>query len=194
MFSNIPKFPMAYLDGIAYFLEPTDEYSGTRFGGPPHETFNGLRPGQCPLHHVLTIAAREVPPLGLSGESRVPFFYGMRYEGCRLSYRLDRYSNCKLLNLEPPRPTPDWPYPDYPPFLQYIPLRLARRRPSTSEAFAKFVCQPITIKRKTLTVIVPPLFVGGVSMWGPEGDGEGVQIIFEYGLESRTVEAFNRCT
>ena len=39
-----------------------------------------------PLVHI-TIAAREIRPLGQSGESRVPFFYGMRYDGCRLSYR-----------------------------------------------------------------------------------------------------------
>jgi len=184
------KFPAAYADGVAYFFGPTDEYSGSCFGGPSHARLEGLPPGQLPFHHILTIAAREVPPLG----QRVPFFYGMRYDGCSLSYKLGEYAVCKLLELDPAEPSPDWPYPDYPPLLPYIPLRVAESNPCSPEEFAKLAWQGANIKRNSVTVIVPPLFVGGVSMWGPEGDGEGVQIIFQYDLKKKRVHASNQCT
>jgi hypothetical protein len=184
------KFPAAYADGTAYFFAPTEEYSGSFFGGPSGGKVEGQPPGQSPLHHIISIAPREVPELA----EQVPFFYGMCYDGCSLSYRLGKYKSCKLLELEPCESSPDWPYPDYPPLLPYIPLRVAESNRCTVEEFARLAWQGADIKRNHVTVIVPPLFVGGVSMWGAEGDGEGMQIIFQYDLKKRTVRASNQCT
>jgi hypothetical protein len=52
----------------------------------------------------------------------------------------------------------------------------------------------LDIKPKMAVVIVPPIFVGGVSMWGPIGDAEGVQVIFECDFEATTVRASNQCS
>jgi hypothetical protein len=190
MASGNLKFPVAYAYGTAYFFAPTEEYSGSFFGGPSKSKVEGQPTGQSPLHHIISIAAREIPPLG----EQVPFFYGMRYDGCSLSYKLGKYGFCKLLEIEPCESSPDWPYLDYPPLLPYIPLRVAESNACSAEEFARLAWQGADIKRNCVTVIVPPIFVGGVSMWGPDGDGEGVQIIFQYDLKKRTVRASNQCT
>jgi hypothetical protein len=45
-----------------------------------------------------------------------------------------------------------------------------------------------------LLVAVPPPATLGFSMWGPDGDREGVTVVFECDLAERTIRAYNRCT
>ena len=193
MSPNKLKFPVAYYNGKAYFLEPNDNFSWTHFGGPCEMTFTG--PGSNPhfLHHILTLHADVIPSLAYPG-SEVPLFYGMQYDGCVLSYRVLKSYHCKIVKLDPREAEADYPYPDYPRLLPYIPLRLARRTNCTPKEFAKLAWQGLDIKPKTLAVIVPPIYTCGVSMWGKWGDAEGVQIIFECDLEKQTIKASNQCT
>jgi hypothetical protein len=189
------QFPAVYCDGTAYFLDRDDRFSGTYFGGPYEGTFNGLDEDSQTLHHILTLNRKIIPHLehhrlgfGLS------LFYGMQHEGCELAYRILGPMLCEVIELEPREACAVWPYPHYPRLLPYIPLRLAKRIDCTAKQFAKFAWQGLDIKPKTMAIIVPPLFVGGVSMWGRTGDAEGVQIIFECDLESETIRASNQCT
>ena len=189
------KFPVAYFGGKAYFLEPDDRFSWTHFGGPCEVTFTG--PGSDPhcLHHILTLHSGVIPPLAQQPTApAVPLFYGMQYDGCVLSYRVLKSSLCEIVELDPRDADADYPYPDYPRLLPYIPLRLAKRTNCTAKQFANLAWQGLDIKPKTMAVIVPPIFTCGVSMWGKWGDAEGVQIIFECDFENQTVKATNQCT
>lgn len=188
------RFPVAYYRGMAYFFRPTDRYSPTYFGGPSEVRFTTVPHGPLPLHHVLTLAGAVIPALEEFYVFSLPLFYGLRYDGCSLTYRMPERSVCKITKLQPRRSSDDFPYREYPVLLPYLPLRLARRTRCTAEQFAGFSYQGLNIKTKTMAVIVPPLFLGGVSIWGPIGDAEGVQMIFECDFETQTVRASNQCT
>jgi hypothetical protein len=175
------KFPVAYYDGKAYFMEPNDKFSWTHFGGPCEMTFTGAGSDQHSLHHILTLHADVIPSLAYPG-SEVPLFYGLNS------------TQCKILKLYPREAEVDLPYSDYPRLLPYIPLRLARRTKCTAKQFAKLAWQGLDIKPKMLAVIVPPIYTCGVSMWGKWGNAEAVQIIFECDLEKKTIKASNQCT
>jgi len=187
-------FPVAYYNGTAFFFAPTDRHSPTYFGGPSDITFTGVRHGPEPLHHILTLAGAVIPALVDYHVFSLPLFYGLRYDACSLTYRMPERSVCEITKLQPRRSSADWPYRDYPRLLPYIPLRLSRRTRCTAKRFAKLSYQGLEIKPTTMVVVVPPVFIGGVSMWGPMGDAEGVQIVFECDFENKTVRASNQCT
>jgi hypothetical protein len=150
--------------------------------------FTGVRHGPARLHRVLTIEGSMIPA------PPVPLFYGLRFSGCRVTYSLPSRSVCRITQIEPRRSSADWPYQDYPSLLPYIPLRVQKRASYTTERFARLSWQGLDINPKMMVVIVPPIAVGGVSLWGPTGDVEGVQIIFECDFENQTVKASNQCT
>lgn len=188
------QFPVAYLNGWAYFLERGLRYTGAYFGGPSDITFVDKRNNAVQLHHILTLTPSVIPELQEYFVHDLPLFYGMRYDGCELTYRIPESSICKIVKLSPRDPMPHWPYPNYPLLLPYLPLSLARRVRCESKDFAELTHQGVEIKAKTMVIIVPPIFNLGVSMWGPMGDGEGVQMVFECDLKRKTIKASNQCT
>src|SRR5688500_6429614 len=110
------RFPVAYYGGTAYFLAPTDRYTGSYFGGPSDVSLTGVRHGPEPLHHVLTIDYRVVPALEEAYLFQLPLFYGLRYDGCELTYRASS-DDCRITKLSPRKSSANWPYRDYPPYL-----------------------------------------------------------------------------
>ena len=193
------QFPVAYCEGKAYFMEPAGEVPRTwhaYLGGPLEMQFTGARHGPQRLHRVLTVEGNFIPELSQHGVSSIPFFYGMRFSGCQLAYQFTRAhgSGCQITSIEPTRSSSSWPYADYPPLLPYIPLKLQKCTACTPKRFAKLTWQGLEIRPRALVVIVPPFPAGGVSLWGPTGDVEGVQIIFECDLGKRIVTASNQCT
>lgn len=191
---NKLQFPVVYYANRAYFLERCNRYSPTYFGGPSDTTFTGVRSGDPQLHHLLTITGHVVVEMQDYHLYAVPLFYGFRYGGGDLTYRVTKRSSCKVIKLPEGKPSPDFPYPNYPALLPYIPLSVARWEYCEPEEFAELTHQGLEIKPKTMVVVVPPIFSFGVSMWGPGGDAEGVQIIFECDFESKTIKALNQCT
>lgn len=187
------RFPVAYYDGTAYFLAPADRYTGSYFGGPSMAKVTGLRHGPEPLHHILTVDGRIVPALYELYLSDLPLFYGMCYESCDLTYLVSSDA-CRITKLKPRKSGVAWPYRDYPRYLPYMPMRLARKTRCPAKQFERFTWQGLKIGADTLAVIVPPLFVGGTSIWGPWGDVEHVQIIFECDLKKKTIRATNQCS
>ena len=164
------------------------------FGGPLDLKFTGVRHGPAPLHRVFTISDRSIPALAEYSISSIPLIYGMQYSGCQLTYRLPRGSICNITKFKPRRSSKGWPYDHYPNLLPYIPMHISKRTRCSPKQFAKLAWQGLDIKPEMLVAIVPPLPIGGVSIWGPIGDVEGVQIIFECDLKTRTVRASNQCS
>ena len=116
----------AYFEGCAYFLTPGPSSLNSVFGGPPPVTISGisgtiLQPEK--LHYVGRISQHDIPPLGRH-ISEIPLFYGFTFDGCELRYELESSSTINLMDLDPARPLIDYPYPNYPPILPLIPLRL----------------------------------------------------------------------
>lgn len=194
------RFPIAYYNNIAYFFAPSDQFCWTYFGGPSDVNLQGLRHGPAPLHHIFTLHPTELSEaIRYSPVPPLPLFYGLRYDGCTLTYRMPEVARgsgfvCKILRLAPVRSSDDFPYISYPALLPYIPMRLMKRKRCSLQRFAKFTHQGLDVDQSSLVVIVPPIFVGGVSIWGPDGDAEEVQMIFECDFENEIVTASNQCT
>ena len=63
------------------------------------------------------------------------------------------------------------------------------------DSFSEYVMQGAELENdNALVLVVPPNPIMGVSMWGPSGDAEEVQVIFNYNTEQGTMTAYNACT
>ncbi|HEX4950376.1 MAG TPA: hypothetical protein VFZ34_27170 [Blastocatellia bacterium] len=191
---NELQFPVAYYANRAYFFERSNRYSPTYLGGPSEVAFAKGRYSSTQLHHIFTITSSVIPEMQEDHVYEVPLFYGLRYSGCELTYRMPKNSTCKIVKLSPDEPSPNWPYPNYPSLLPYLPLSLARWEYCEPAEFVALTHQGLEIQPKTIVVIVPPIFTLGVSMWGKRGDAEGVQIIFECDFKRKTIKASNQST
>ena len=187
------KFPVVFLNGVASFLERTDNWSCCWFGGPSEVQVHGMPDASVPPHHILTLGCREFPVLGKFG-LHLSLFYGIRYSGCDMVCRKRDTFNLEISRMSPAPAEPDWPYPHYPHHLPYFPLRVARKLECDFETFSGLSCQPgWDVSPAAMVVIVPASQVIGMSLWGPSGDAERTQIIFECDLSQGAYRAFNQC-
>ena len=185
-------FPAAYCDSVAYYFERSDCWSASYFGGPSDFAIRGPEGKTSRIHHISSFTARDLP-IGRFG-LQLPLFYGIQHSGCRIRYRVTSSNEFELIELVPPQPAKRFPYPEYPSLLPYIPLRVAREIRCGLEEFAGVLCQQAkSIEPSTLLIAVPASPVLGVSLWGPTGDAECVQMIFECDISTGTVRAFNQC-
>jgi hypothetical protein len=174
-----------------YTFEPTDAHSASAFGGPLEAKIGGRLFGPKPLHHIACLRSWHLPTLGQHFVSDLHLIYGMHYGGCELSYRLTKAREIELLDIEPQRSAEGWPYPDFPPLLPYLPLRLddAPRFESYDDFARRFPNMP-SPQPAELMVAVPPPATIGLSLWGG-GDSNGVTIVFECDLTKKEVKAYN---
>jgi len=187
------QYPAIYFEGKIYFLERADSRTASYFGGPFQGAIGGLRHGPRQLHHVATINGDAFEPLWhVKGGGSLRLMYGMCYDGCILRYR-NSATAIEVLELQPTSSAADWPYPEYPAYLPYFPLRLQRRASCSLEQFAQLACQPVEPLPGEAIVLVPASSLLGMSLWGPSGDAEGVQIVFRCDLTHRMVSAYNHC-
>ena len=63
----------------------------------------------------------------------------------------------------------------------------------SSDLFSEFLAQKDKIEADELVVVVPPISDLGMSLWGDDGDAEGVQIIFRCDVQSWRVRVYNEC-
>jgi hypothetical protein len=182
-----------FYKGEAYFLERSQVLTASYFGGPFEGSVCGIRQGPRRLHHIATINGECFEPLWhVVGGGTLRLMYGMCYEGCRMKYR-NSATQTEVLEIAPVISTKDWPYPEYPAYLPYFPLRLQRRSKCSLQQFSELACQPLGTVSSEAIVLIPPSPVLGMSLWGPSGDAEGTQIIFRCDLANGTVEAYNQC-
>jgi hypothetical protein len=185
----------AYCDGTVFSFERAQGPSASTFGGPMEVTLSGVAHGPKPLHMVAQLSAMHL--CGTPNQEAifrrlfdVPLIYGMCYDGCGLEYRVDAGSKVELLRLRPTQSSDDWPYPNYPSLLPYVPLQVSATRSSSYEEFAQSF--PNMPEQPTeLVVVVPSPATLGVSLWGKWGDN--VIILFECDLEDRIIYASNQC-
>jgi hypothetical protein len=184
--------PAAFYDGCAYFFERLDRWSPSRFGGPSDVIVSGISHGPRPLHHIATLGGKDLP-IG-KFLLQMPLLYGLSYSGCTLRYRKVTSGSIELLELEPTTSSEVFPYPNYPPLLPYLPLRVAKQKRCKFREFSEYSCQPDwQVDSSSLIVLVPPSPILGMSLWGVSGDAECVQIVFECDVSRGVIKAFNQC-
>jgi hypothetical protein len=202
------QYPAAYYDGHACLYERSTKFSHSYFGGPPHFSFKftGKPFGTRPIHHVMTLYWNILPGIEKKGFSDLPLFYGLRYGGCRMKYEIvppeweiseiegllaskralpDLSEACHVLEMEPTKSSEDWPYIGYPDLLPYVPLQLAKRIPCSPEEFQDLIVHGDEVKPNEVTVVVPPMYDLGLSLFGHSEDAEGLQLVFRCDLENR---------
>ncbi len=189
-------YPAIYHAGKAYFLERSNKHQASYFGGPiePAVAFTGVQHGPRKLHHILTLDGNCFGPMWhVPGGHHLYLVYGMCYGGGGLTYR-SKLHEIEILEMNPTESSPDWPYPCFPELLPYVPMRLQACVDCSLEEFSQVSRQPLELISSEAVVIVPPSPVLGVSLWGPSGDAEGVQIVFRCVIERHgIVMASNHC-
>jgi hypothetical protein len=139
-------------------------------------------------------------------------FYGIHYDGCVMKYELlppsesffleiehslsaasdteskiqipDLSSECHILEMEPLESSGNWPYAGYPDLLPYVPLELADRIPCSAEEFQGLILHGDEVKPEEVTVVIPPMYDLGISLFGHSADAEGLQLVFRCNLEN----------
>ena len=183
----------AFHDDTLYTFERADRLTASCFGGPS-PGITGRTFGPRPLHRIASLGPLHIPVLAQHHLFDLPLMYGMYYDGCLLSYRVESGHRIELLQIEPASSADDWPYPNFPPLIPYVPLRLddSPRRVSYDKFAASFPNMPEKQLAEMVVAIPPPATIG-LSFWDI-GDWDGVTIVFECDLQKRQVRAFNVTT
>jgi len=127
-------------------------------------------------------------------ESDLIFQFGLTFDGCCLKYKTG-YRKLKIVHMEPMTSSDDWPYTHYPVLLPYIPLETKESRECSLSEFSDSVMQGIdNVGELEVIVVVPPNPELGMSIWGPSGDANDVQMVFRHDPASGITEAYSACT
>ncbi|TQV75233.1 hypothetical protein FLL45_09870 [Aliikangiella marina] len=171
------KYPFAYFQGTLTSFCRGDEYTLSYFGGPSLKKIRGLNYGPRGLHHIATINGSDI---GLSqfGISSVPFYFGMCFDGCELEYSTHYSGDVNIEKMDPVESSSSWPYPSYPDYLPYFPLTVESTSVISKNEFSERVWMELS--EDELVFVVPTNPELNFSMWGPDGDAEGVELRFVY--------------
>lgn len=202
------KWPVVFTGRTLVRYLPCDGRGSAFVGGPLQQKFTGRRFGPEPLHRIFSFHAGVLPqPDGHKLQGRMAVFYGLRYNGCQLRYRVPVQEgvNCQfnmeasqaveVLEIAPTKSSPAWPYEHYPGLLPYVHLEEASRTPVEPEEFAAtFTWQGVDgISDNDLVVVVPAIANLGMSMWGFGGDDAAVQIVYRYCYASHEASVGTQC-
>jgi len=188
---NREPLVFAFHDETLYTFERTGRCAASHFGGPPPRQISGQPFGPRPLHLIASLGALHISALSKCYLGALPLIYGMYYDGCMLSYRVEFSHKIELLHIQPATSPDDWPYANFPPIVPYMPLRLedTPQRVSYRTFADRFPNMPEE-QPAELVVAVPPPATIGLSFWGC-GDWDGVTIVFECDLKKKEVKAHN---
>jgi hypothetical protein len=153
----------------------------------------GKAHGPEALHQFVVLSPRDVPLLR-EAHVHLPLFYGVRFDGCRLKYRLKSFQEIEVLSITPKKSSDDWPYPDYPKRLPYVQLELSKSTRCSWEKFAAPLGNAPDEMPCDVFVAVPPPNNIGMSLWGRHGDLNFVNVVWEFDGKSMTVNAYNICS
>lgn len=185
-------FPLVIYNGEAIFFERSDKFTSSYFGGPGMFRVSGTSHGPRKLHHIATLTISDLNFDSFNFGSCVPFYYGICFDGCEMEYSFDIGEKLVLKSIDPSKSSADWPYEDYPSHLPYFPLKVASRKPvSQLEATERLQLEQISNENIYLIVPVNPYL--NMSLWGPDGDLEGVEIVFDFDTKSGLVKVRNVC-
>ena len=189
----MPETMILAFDGkSSYSFSRADKQAASVFGGPMEYKISGKRPVPDRLHLVARLSANDLPILGSHYVFDLPLLYGLRYSDGNLAYQFE-HTNIEV-HVSPGKLTEDWPYRHYPTLLPYIPMAVTNRKKQSWRQFAAEFPNMKDSQPAELVVICPCPMTTGVSLWGREGDAEGVAMVFECDLEEKKVTTYNVCS
>lgn len=189
--------PAVWFRGVRVDLAPAPN-GPHALGGASRIAQAGLQPGSRPLQRLARLAPGLplVDALGAAGRvdgRGLELLYGLAYSGCRMAWR--SAPGCvELLELEPRAAEDDWPYPGAPDVLPREDWAVAEQRTWPAERVSEEFLDGAPIAADEGLVAIPALRLGGVALWDPEGEAEGVQVLFQVHALEGSVRAWNRCT
>src|SRR5262245_59741326 len=130
---------------MQYTFERAQRHSASVFGGRLESKISGRPFGPRPLHLVACLSGWHIPALDRNYLSGLPLLYGLHSSGCQMRYRLEpSRRKIALVRIYPSASSDDCPYPNFPPLLPYLPLRLddTPRRVSYDEFASRFPNMP----------------------------------------------------
>jgi hypothetical protein len=199
---NSEQYPYLYFRGRATTFARSGTTRESYFGGPGKVSVTGAKHGPMQLHHIATISNSDIGIKDSKFGHAIPFYYGMCFEGCELTYKLPVYTiaiasspTIEIIDIDPIDSSDDWPYAAYPRLLPYMPLEIRESIEMPLETFSDNVMQGVhSLSADEIVFVVPPNPTIGVSLWGPWGDNEDVQVIFIYDSKTGKMRAYNACT
>lgn len=163
------------------------------FGGPLPERLT--MPPDAVLHTVMTVECSAIGALSDLPVTRLPVLYPFRHSGGLIEYTVAADGAVDVERVQAPAPTEGWPYEDYPVELPRIPLAAATPLPVSFDWLRDVLPQGLDdASPDDLVLVVPSPLPFGVSLWGEDGDAEGVVCVFVLSPEERRVRAHNQCT
>lgn len=196
--------PFVYTGEALSLLELTSDAQDSFFGGPFELETPGVDP-RIHFHRVMTLAGSLV---ARSGSSRligsIPLIYAFQHDQNEVTYQL----HCSKvpgqgyviddtvvhgLMLDPGEVSLDWPYRNYPPIFPLINMNLRECTSDERDALRKRhrLCE-IEVRDDEVLVGVPTNRTLGFSMWGLEGDKQGILLLFKIQLKPLAVTAWHR--
>ena len=204
---EIPRAPVVFFRDTVYSL--TSEVEDL-----PH-TFGGRMPsclgiGSPAFHRLVLTLNTDFLSAMSSQESRLPsvlpLIFNFDLGGLTTDYVIEgttlRFAH-RLCIFGPWKPGPDsqLPYEPYPDFFPEVKMGLGISARLEFQTFQRlFTPQGLSGSSERpdiadhLFVIVPPCKDFRISMWGEDGDSEGVLCIFDYDLSTGKVDVTNQCT
>lgn len=192
---NSKFYPFAYYKSKVITFKQAEEFTVSYFGGPGDMQIIGTDHGPRKIHHVATLNYTDLNADYLDFGSSLHFYYGMCFDGCELEYQYSDTGKLKITDMEPTTSSDDWPYEGFPNQLPYFPMCINEINSiSENDAMDKFSQYVDVISDEELVLIVPPNPKLGISMWGPMGDLEGVELVFVFNIKSKKMRAHNVCS
>jgi hypothetical protein len=166
------------------------------FGGPLDLSVGGLPKNERPLHRVVTLDLTDRRlDVRIPGLSRLPLVYGFVYSSPVFKYQILSEGKVRIIEMSPRTSSDDWPYENYPDQFGVKPLAFGPSRKMSRKKIRELTCQGLDANAPDqLVVVVTPKEDFGVSLWGPDGDAEMVELIFQVDPESGLVSVSNQCT
>jgi hypothetical protein len=196
-------WPFVYANRRVFTLERSETPADAFFGGPFELEIVG-RQDRLHLHRTLTLSASRLNwPEQRELFGKIPLLYGFQYGQNQLSYRLhgaeipqqgtQLRERIHDVSLDASTYDADWPYVSYPPLLPYIHLRIASERDiSLSEFCSSYIEAEVNCAEDVVIVGVPTNHTLGYSMWGLEGDQQGILLLFVLDVKTLRVTAWHR--
>jgi len=188
-------YPFVYYKGKVTTFKKSKEFGMSYFGGPGQYIFRGEEFGPRKLHHIATIDSGQIGEHCNDFYARIPLLYGLCFDGCEIKYKNVLTDRIEVLHIDPKESNSKWPYENYPEYLPYYPLCTDQIAEISKEDFLERVCQSVwELPDEVMVIVIPPNPELGMSMWGPEGDAEEVELVFCLNTETGEIQSNVGCS
>lgn len=192
--SGLPAGPVCWYHGqLIAFGEFGDLHRAHEFGGPLPEDLTA--PPGAVLHTVMTVECSKIAVLSDLPMARLPMLYPFRHSGGLIEYTVAADGAVDVEHVYRPAPTDRWPYEDYPLEFPRTPLAAAPPLSVSLDWVRDTLPQGLDdASPDDLVLVVPSPLPYGFSLWGEDGDAEGVVCVFVLSPEEGRIRAHNQCT